>query len=103
MANLGRDYLLTGNRIFDVKSGQWQVAWMANGAGKAMGADFGSFSASLTDGEIVMSSPPDGPYGLQRAVFHEIEANSFRWKSEYSMDEGESWNTVMRLRATRIK
>jgi hypothetical protein len=28
MANLGRDYLLTANRIYDVANKVWQVAWM---------------------------------------------------------------------------
>lgn len=103
MANLGRDYLLTANRIFDVSNHTWQVAWMANGAGQAMGADFGTFTAALRNGEIVMTSPPgDGPYGLQRVVFHDITRESFRWKSEYSTDDGATWNTVMRLHATRL-
>ena len=100
MANLGRDYLLTANRIFDVASKRWQVAWMANGAGSVMGADFGTFTAVLEGDEIVMTSAP-GPFGTQRVVFHEIGADSFRWKSEYSMDEGKTWRLVMRMHARR--
>lgn len=103
MANLGRDYLLTSNRIFDVAKKKWQVAWMANGAGQAMGADFGTFTAVRRNEEIVMTSPPDdGPFGSQRVVFHDITEDSFRWRSEYSTDDGKSWNTVMRLHATRV-
>ena len=103
MANLGRDYLLTSNRIFDVTNKKWQVAWMANGTGQAMGADFGTFTAVLENEEIVMSSPPaGGPFGMQRVIFHDITENSFRWKSEYSTDDGKSWNTVMRLHASRV-
>ena len=102
MANLGRDYLLTANRIYDVASKSWRVAWMANGAGTAMGADFGTFTATLEDGEIVMTSPPGG-FGLQRVVFHEISDDSFRWRSDYSMDEGKTWRTVMRMHARRHK
>ena len=100
MANLGRDYLLTANRIYAVADKKWQVAWMANGAGKAMGADFGTFTASPEDGEIVMTSPPGG-FGLQRVVFYEIVDDGFRWRSDYSTDGGESWNTVMRMHARR--
>ena len=100
MANLGRDYLLTANRIYDVAGKRWQVAWMANGAGSVMGADFGTFNATLENDEIVMSSPPGG-FGLQRVTFYEIGDDSFRWKSEYSMDEGKSWRTVMRMHARR--
>ena len=100
MANLGRDYLLTANRIYDVASKRWQVAWMANGAGSVMGADFGTFTATLENDEIVMTSPPTG-FGLQRVVFYEIGDDSFRWKSDYSMDEGKTWRTVMRMHARR--
>lgn len=100
MAKLGRDYLLTASRIYDVASQRWQVAWMANGAGQAMGADFGTFTAVLEDGAIVMTSEP-GAFGIQRVVFHDLGADSFRWKSEYSMDGGNSWRTVMRMLAHR--
>ena len=103
MAGLGRDYLLTANRIYDVKKKRWQVAWMANGAGSVMGADFGTFTALLEDEEIVMTSPPGaGQFGLQRVMFYDIGDDAFKWKSEYSADEGKSWNTVMRMQATRI-
>jgi hypothetical protein len=103
MANLGRDYLLTANRIYDVRQKKWQVAWMANGAGEVPGADYGTFTAVWTDNQLVMSSPPaDGAFGLQRVVFHDFSTDSFRWKSEYSTDEGKTWNTVMRIQATRI-
>ena len=52
---------------------------MANGAGAVMGADFGTFTATLDNGEIVMTSPPGG-FGLQRVVFYEIADDSFRWQ-----------------------
>ncbi len=100
LAHMGRDYLLTANRVYDVANKKWKVAWMANGAGKSMGMDFGTFDANLADGEIVMSSPAD-MYGMQRVVFYELSEDSFRWKSEYSTDEGKTWNTVMRMLATR--
>lgn len=104
MAGLKRDYLLSATRIFEVSSGKWRVAWLANGAGKTPGADFGTFEAELVDDEIVMTSPPEpGPFGLQRVVFYEITDDSFRWRSDYSPDDGETWNTVMRMHATRVK
>ena len=101
MANLGRDYLLTSNRIYDVSGKKWRVAWMANGAGSAQGADFGTFTAELEDGAIVMRSPPGDGYGLQRVVFSDITDDSFRWRSEFSTDDGETWQAVMRLTAKR--
>ena len=104
MAQLGRDYLLTANRIFDVTTRQWQIAWMANGAGEAMGSDYGTFTAVYEDGEIVMSSPQDDrAVGLQRVRFFDITPHSFEWQSEYSRDDGKNWLAVMRLHATRRK
>ena len=67
-----------------------------------MGADFGTFAAVLEGEEIVMSSPP-GEFGLQRVVFYAIGDDSFRWRSEYSGDDGKSWNTIMRLHARRAE
>lgn len=102
MANLGRDYLLTTNRIYNVREKKWNVYWMANGAGKVMGADTGTFTAVLEDDAIVMTSGPGG-FGLQRVVFSDFTENSFRWSSDYSPDDGKTWNTVMRMAATRIE
>jgi len=102
MADLGRDYLLSAIRIFETSSGKWRVAWMANGAGKTPGADFGTFEAVLQDGDIVMSSPRTKGMGLQRIVFYEIGEDSFRWRSEYSRDDGETWVTVMRMHGRRL-
>lgn len=101
MADLGRDYLLASHRIYDAAARKWRIAWMANGAGTVMGADFGTFTAELHDGDIVMTST-GGASTPQRVVFSEIGDASFRWRSEYSMNGGESWMTVMRMRAARI-
>jgi len=102
MANLGRDYLLTANRVYAVAEHRWHVAWMANGAGSVMGADVGTFTAQLVDGELVMSSGP-GSFGLQRVIFSEFSDDSFRWRSDYSQDDGKTWTTVMRMRAKRLE
>jgi hypothetical protein len=102
LAGLGRDYLLTSMRIFDAKEGRWRIAWMANGGGKSPGADFGTFEAVEDDGRIVMSSPPSA-FGLQRVVFSEITEQTFLWQSQYSRDDGKTWQTVMRVRAQRLE
>ena len=101
MSKLGRDYLLMSNRIFDGKQQRWAVHWMANGAGTVMGADTGSFTATSQGDHIVMEAPPSA-YGLQRVIFSQIGADSFRWSSEYSQDQGKTWRAVMRMRARRM-
>ncbi len=100
MGNLGRDYLLTAMRVFDVRQGKWQVYWLANGGGKSPGEDFGTFTASLEEERLVMSGPPSD-FGLQRVIFSDFTEDSFQWQSEFSRDKGETWTAVMRVRAKR--
>jgi len=102
MADLGRDYLLSAVRIFEVRSGKWRVAWMSNGAGKTSGMDFGTFEAVGENDEIIMNAPPVEGMGLQRIVFSGISDSSFRWRSEYSQDDGKTWAAIMRMHATRV-
>ncbi len=102
MGDFGRDYLLSGLRIFDARAGQWKVAWIANGAGKTPGSDSGTFSAEFSKGSLVMTSPPEEGFGQQRVVFSDFTEDSFRWRSEHSRDDGETWVTVMRVSASRL-
>jgi hypothetical protein len=44
---------------------------------------------------------PPNAFGL-RVVFSDFTDDTFRWKSDYSRDEGKTWITVMRMRATRV-
>lgn len=104
MGSLGRSYQLTAVRIYEAASKEWKIAWMANGAGATPGQDFGTFRATLEGDSIVMTTPPaPGAFGLQRVVFSEIEQDSFLWVSEYSQDEGKTWNAVMRVKAKRLR
>jgi hypothetical protein len=100
LSGLGRDYLLTSLRVFEVASGAWRVAWASNGAGHTPGADFGTFEARESEGSMVMTSLTS--HGHQRVTFSQIQRDSFTWTSEYSND-GESWTAVMRVHARRLK
>ena len=97
---LGRSYLLTSLRLLEVGTGQWQIAWAANGAGKAGGADFGTFTAKAAGDDMVLTG--SSVFGQQRVTFSKITETSFQWLSEYSQD-GEAWIAVMRVRAQRKK
>jgi hypothetical protein len=105
---LGRDYLLTAIRIYDARAGRWNVAWMANGAGATPGgagatpgADFGTFEATQDGERLVMTSREPSSMGDQRIVFSGFAEGSFLWESEFSSDGGQTWQTVMRVRARR--
>jgi len=102
LGNLGRDYLLTGLRTFDVETDSWNVAWTANGMGQTPGNDFGTMVAEWQGDRMVMTSPPDY-FGVQRVTFSDFTDNSFLWVSEFSSDEGQNWQAVMRVRASRLQ
>ena len=55
----------------------------------------------LENDRIIMKSPADG-MGQQRVVFSDFTPDTFAWASEFSRDDGETWVTVMRVRATRL-
>ncbi len=104
LEGLGRPYMLSAIRVFDRGRNTWQVAWMTNGGGAGPGADFGVFTGHTIGGDIVMSDPgTESAVGRQRVVFSDIDANRFRWRSEYSQDGGTTWTVVMRVDATRIR
>jgi hypothetical protein len=100
---LGRDYLLSSTRVFDVSSGTWKVAWYANGLGDTPGADFGTLEGQLAGSEIVMTAPPAAGAPAQRITFASITEDAFVWTSSFSQDGGATWQDVMRVRARRIQ
>ena len=97
--------MLSGIRIFDAKTNEWRVGWAANGGGETPGQDGGHFTAKMENGELIMSGPPfisDRGTSLQRVIFHDITENSFEWRSEFSTNDGQTWNTIMKVAATRL-
>jgi hypothetical protein len=58
--------------------------------------------AELVEGALVMTGPPLERRLSQRVVFSEFTDESFLWASKYSQDNGETWSTVMRIRAKRV-
>lgn len=103
MTALGHDYVLTSLRVFDPSTAGWKVAWISNGGGGGAGAVFGQFEAKEENGDIVMRGAGAEEIGLQRIVFYDISDRLFRWRSEYSQDDGKTWIEIMRLTARRIR
>ena len=102
----GRDYMLSGIRIFDPKSNEWKIGWASNGGGQTPGQDGGHFTARMEDGELIMSGPPfisEQGTSYQRVVFYQIQENNFKWRSDFSVDDGISWNTIMKVSAIRLR
>ena len=102
LGDLGRDYLLSGTRIYSPASGRWDIAWTANGLASTPGQDFGTFQATWEDDRLIMTSPAEAPMP-QRVIFSDFAPDSFLWTSEFSQDGGTTWIEVMRVRATRYR
>lgn len=84
----------TNIRIFNREKNAWEMAWIATGGREVL-----SFSATYLDGEIIMSARGVEP--PRRNVFHNISADRFSWRQDWSFDAGETWVPVAHLEARR--
>lgn len=86
----------TNVRMYRPKTGKWDLSWFVNSTNNT--AHF--TATNEKDGSIVMikKEPP-----LQRVTFYDITENSFRWKSENSKDNGQTWNETFRIEGKRVK
>ncbi|NNF17740.1 MAG: hypothetical protein HKN70_13430 [Gammaproteobacteria bacterium] len=87
----------TNLRTYNSASGSWDIAWAVGGQ-----PGFAHISATQQDnGEIVMTyiSPPQDP--PRKITFFPAQANSWKWKLEFSFDGGTTWTEVFRINATR--
>lgn len=86
----------TNLRIYNPTSGQWVMTWLTPGSATPQ-----NFTATSTDGKIVMSNDalnPQGHWG--RITFFEMTGDTFDWKLEWSKDK-ESWFEVYRIHGER--
>lgn len=84
----------TNIRIYNGELGQWEMAWIATTARKAL-----TFTATFEEGEIVMRALGVTPE--RRNIFHDFTANHFSWRQEWTFDGGENWTPVVYMEATR--
>ena len=88
----------TNLRTYNKNTESWDIAWTFTGM-----AGFAHIGAKQdAGGDIVMKyiSPLQSP--PRRITFFPPEANSWKWKMEFSFDEGASWTEVYRIEATRL-
>lgn len=86
----------TNVRTFNPDTGKWEIIWAATGLNGLM-----HISASANDeGNIVMDilSPEQNP--PRRIIFYAPDSSGWRWAQEWSLDGGETWFEVYRIRAT---
>jgi len=73
--SLGRDFTGKNIRIFNPRSGQWNITWFENGSNTMMAI---ITAKAHENGNIIMLSPNKSA----EITFYDITNNSFRWKSE---------------------
>ncbi len=86
----------TNLRTYNASTDRWEIVWAAtqlNGLQR--------ISARQNDaGEIVMSIDYPEPPQPQRIIFYPPDENGWNWAMQWSMDGGETWFDVYRIRAT---
>jgi hypothetical protein len=84
-------------RFYDSKIDAWRVVWFSpiQGAIKTL------IGRKIGD-EIVLERTTDEGY-LVKWIFSEITANTFRWHSEESRDDGKTWRLREEMRIRRLR
>jgi len=103
-ANLGYDLAGTNVRIFLPARNKWEIAWFANGknaSGQPNNTQY--IEAEYQDEQIIMHPKNQSGDQIRRIVFHNITEDSFDWKSQISEDDGETWQTQVKIEAKRLR
>lgn len=83
-------------RIYDPTLEAWHILWINPPSGTILRQ-----LARKVGDEIVQTGEPADDGALTRWVYRDITADTFRWCSERSVDEGVSWQLVQEMRARR--
>lgn len=87
----------TNLRTYNPDTGSWEIVWAATAQNGLM-----QITATQNDaGNIVMTilSPEQDP--PRRIIFYAPSDDSWKWAQEWSLDGGETWFEVYRIKATR--
>jgi len=86
----------TNLRSYNPDTDSWEIVWAVD---KLPGLT--QISAKLDEaGNVVMHVNKPLPNPLRRITFMPADASGWKWKLEFSTDEGESWFEVYRISAT---
>jgi hypothetical protein len=82
-------------RVYDPAAGAWNVTWMnpPNGAFTRL--------VGRREGDRIVQLGEDRD-GLNRWIFQEITADSFRWTGELSADGGKTWRLAAEFALRRV-
>lgn len=86
----------TNLRTYNPDTGKWEIVWAANGLNGLM-----QITAEMNDeGNIVMDILSPGQNPPRRIIFYEPDGEGWNWVQQWSMDGGDTWIDVYRIRAT---
>ena len=87
----------TNVRTYNPDTEKWEIIWAATGLNGLMHIS----AARNEDDNIVMDilSPEQNP--PRRIIFYAPDADGWNWAQDWSMDGGNTWFEVYRIRATR--
>ncbi len=87
----------TNLRVYDPESEHWQVVWTATDS-----PGFSHYTAVYAEDQqrIVMQSVT-GSEQMQRAIYKNIQADSWDWELQHSADGEQPWVPVYRIHAVR--
>lgn len=83
-------------RLFDPKSGQWQVSWFAALRGEVIHLRGGA------EGQRIVLRGTDVDGAALRWSFNDIRDDRFRWLGETSADGGTTWRVEQEMQLTRL-
>lgn len=86
----------TNLRTYNPDTESWEIVWAVDKQ-----AGLSHISAKQDEaGNIVMHVEKPLPSPLRRITFFPADASGWKWKLEFSNDEGKTWSEVYRISAT---
>jgi hypothetical protein len=87
----------TNLRTYKPDTATWEVAWTID----KIPSGFSHIRAKLDEvGNVVMHYVAPLPAPLRKITFFPVDESGWKWKMEFSTDEGETWFEVYRITAT---
>jgi len=101
IARDGSPFVGVNIRHYDAGAGHWVARWLEH-----RNLAWREFTGNWEDGTFTMVGDyamGPGVEGLARFTFHDIEADRFSWRMDWSRDEGATWTEgVFRIEGTRV-
>lgn len=92
-----RQVVGTNIRIYNAEEKQWHMAWIDK-----TNRRLAIFTATH-DGDMIVMNGNNANGRKVRNTFFDISGLSFRWKQEWTFDQGETWVEVARIACRRKK